>query len=446
MPYQVDMNTFWCDWQVVSGDTTAFDEYTTFKNGLLMQDGSYVYNMKELCDYQGFGGNRYRLFTYYQQFDDNIYGEYEFYKYTNDPNIYDYRTFWQNAASYLGGYCGAPPYNIAVFGRTNTEAWHSSNSGATYDNTTITIPTPLPPASAPNNAYINLKASTQNIYEAYFGSLQDFSVSPTKSYIYKFDFTTKEWTQFYQFSPSRRIDDLLWVSPTLFMTTNDNNTNNFTKSTDGGLTFVNQTLSPSFRAGRLAFQPYSYVPGQKTIIVGGQGANDTQRFMYSTDDATTWTLCNPHTSIPAVNTMTSLHYYDNMGIFVATFFASGLQGGHILYSNDGIDWIDGYVGSSSDKFTDSAYNPDTNLLMFATDTSTTGYYTDDGFGSVQTFTQPNANFGRIICIPDIGPDGRFIQYVLQNSTTSSSYYSDDKGATWNLVTQDFSRAQEVIVY
>jgi hypothetical protein len=441
MPYQVDMNTFWCDWQVVSGDTTAFDEYTTFKNGLLMQDGSYVYNMKELCDYQGYGGNRYKLFTYYQQFNDNIYGEYEFYKYTNDPNIYDYRTFWQHAASYLGGYCGAPPYNIAVFGQTNTQAFHSSDSGITYDNTTITIPLPLPPSTAPNNMYINQKASTQNQYEAYFGTIQDFSVSPTKSYIYKFNFTTKEWTKFYTFTPGRRIDDLLWVSPTLFFTTNVNSTNNITKSTDGGLTFVNSTLSPAFRAGKLAYQSSS-----NTIVVGGQGASATQRFMYSNDDGATWNLCGAHTSINQINTMTSLHHYDSIGMFVATFFNSGFQGGHVLYSYDGNNWFDGIVGNPTDKFTDSAFHQSSNILMISNDTNTTGYLTIDNFLNVQTFTQPSKNFGRIICIQDIGLEGRFIQYVLSNLTNQSSWYSDDKGNTWTMVSQDFQRAQEVIVY
>ena len=440
MPYQVDMNTFWCDWQVVSGDTTAFDEYTTFKNGLLMQDGSYVYNMKELCDYQGYGGNRYKLFTYYQQFNDDIYGEYKFYKYTNDPNIYDYRTFWQHAASYLGGYCGAPPYNIAVFGRTNTEAFHSIDSGITYDNTTITIPIPLPPATAPNFQYINEKASTQNIYEAYFGTAGDFSSSPSKSYIYKFDFTTKEWTKFYTFQPARRIDDLLWISPTLFFTTNVNPTNNLSKSIDGGVSFTTQSL-PLFRAGKLAYGSLS-----NTIVVGGQGSSDTERFMYSNDDGATWTLCNPHTPIRQVNPMTSLHYYPQLGSFVATFFNSALQGGHILKSHDGIDWFDVYVGGLTDKITDSAYNELTNVCMFSNDTNTTGLYSDDGLASVQFFTQPSKNFGRIVCIPDIGNEGRFIQYVLGLSTTQAEYYSDDKGNTWNLVTQDFKQAQEVIVY
>lgn len=440
MPYQVDMNTFWCDWQVVSGDTTAFDEYTTFKNGLLMQDGSYVYNMKELCDYQGFGGDRYRLFKHYQQFDDDIYGEYQFYKYTNDPNIYDYRTFWQNAASYLGGNCGAAPFNIAVFGNINTEAFYSSDSGATFDNTSITIPTPLPVGAA---LHIIERSQTQNISEAYFGSGVSSTI-PSKSYIYKFDFATKEWTEFFEFSgPGRRIDGLLWVNSNLFYTTNVNATNNISKSTDGGLTFTTSTLSPTFRGGKIAYDSTGNV-----MVIGGYGSN-IERFLYSLDQGTTWNYCNAHTSMPIGNPITSLKFYEGPNVFVATFFDSGVQGGAVFISSDGINWTDTFPPTIGIRVTDSAINTQTNTIMLCLDTNSNTYVSYDGGNNWVQVSNVNDNLGHIVCIPDIAPFGRFLTFNNNPGLTIKYNYSDDEGSTWTQVLTsplDFQGARAVIVY
>lgn len=441
MPYLVDMNTFWCDWQVVSGDTTAFDEYTTFKNGLLMNDGSYVYNMKELCDYQGYGGNRYRLFTYYQQFDDNIYGEYEFYKYTNDPNIYDYRTFWQNAASYLGSFCGGPPYSIAVFGNNNTEAFYSSDSGATFDNTSITIPTPLP-LSAPNR--IIERSQTQNLYEAFFGSNVDTSVSPSQSRIYKYNFLTKEWTTFYTFTgPGRRIDDLLWVNSSLFITTNVNPTNNISISTNGGSTFTTSTLSPAFRGGKI-----DYDSSNNIMVIGGYHADDV-RFLYSTDQGTTWNYCNNHTPVFANQPLTSLKFYSQFNVFVATFFSSVSGGGVIMVSNDGINWTDTLPSMPGFRPNDSAINTLTGTIMIATDTSTNTYVSYDGGQSWVQVNNVNANLGHIACIPDLGPFGRFLTFNDNAGLGVDYNYSDDEGTTWTSVPTsplNFHGTRAVVVY
>lgn len=438
MPYLVDMNTFWCDWQVVSGDTTAFDEYTTFKNGLLMQDGSYVYNMKELCDYQGYGGNRYRLFTYYQQFDDNIYGEYEFYKYTNDPNIYDYRTFWQNAASYLGGVCGGPPFNIALFGNNNTEAFYSSDSGGTFDNTSITIPTPLPVGAT---AHIIERSQTQNQYEAYFGSAVSGGV-PSSSHIYKFDFATKEWTTFYTFTgPGRRIDDLLWVNAALFITTNVNATSNISKSTNGGATFTTSTLSPTFRGGKIE-------QGNGVIVIGGYGADD-QRFLYSTDQGTTWNYCNSHTPMDVANPIRDLQFYSQFGVFVATFFSSGIQGGAIYVSNDGINWTDTYPSTIGFQPNTTCINTITGTIMLAQNNSATTLVSYDGGQNWVSVNNVVDNLGHIICIPDIAPFGRFITFSDNAGTGQKYNYSDDEGTTWtSIITNplNFHGARAVIVY
>lgn len=445
MPF-VDMNTFWCDWQVLSGDNTAFDEYTTFKNGLLMNDGiTLCYNMYDLCQYNN--TNRYELFKYYEYLDPDIYGEYQFYKYTNDSNIFDYRTFWQNAPSYLGT-CSPPILpKIAVFGRINTEAFTSTDDGLTYNNTTIQIPVPLPPSS-PNNMYVQRNSFTMDGNGIFMGTAVD-TVNPSNSYLYYFNFNHEEWVQVHNFTGIKPVSDLLYIPdnspihPEMLYRVGNTNLFNLSRSLDLGNTFSHQTLSPTFIPEKIGYDDILGV-----MVIGGYGT-ETERFLVSYDYGGTFQYCNSHPAVPQSQFLTSLNWYKDAGahisapgLWVATFAEGGGNDGEIWTSGDGLNWTQDIYGVGDSDFFDSAYDKDTNTIIFSNNLYTSTYTFINGVFNL--ISQPSNNFWNIFKVPNTS---RFIWYS-SNAGLNETAISDDFGVSYSIPSQgvDFQGAQVIVGY
>jgi hypothetical protein len=91
----IDLRTLFGDLGIVSGNTNATNQYE-FYYGVVWDDGDITYNQFEFFSKTP-QGNRYEFFKPYG-------GEYNFYNDIDDPNIYNYKTFYQYAGTDL-----APP-------------------------------------------------------------------------------------------------------------------------------------------------------------------------------------------------------------------------------------------------------------------------------------------------------------------------------------------------
>lgn len=87
----IDLQTLFSDLGIVSGNTNSNNQYE-FYYGIVWDDDTITYNQFEF--FNKIGMSRYDFFKQYG-------GEFEFYKNTTDPNIYDYKTFYENAGFFL---------------------------------------------------------------------------------------------------------------------------------------------------------------------------------------------------------------------------------------------------------------------------------------------------------------------------------------------------------
>jgi hypothetical protein len=88
----IDLTTLFGDLGIVSGNTNATNQYE-FYNGVVWDDDTITYNQFEFFSKTP-AGNRYEFFKPYG-------GEFNFYRDISDPNITDYRTFYQYAGFFL---------------------------------------------------------------------------------------------------------------------------------------------------------------------------------------------------------------------------------------------------------------------------------------------------------------------------------------------------------
>jgi hypothetical protein len=94
----INLSTFWAGWDVVSGNTSATNQYEFWK-GMVMSNGQILNNQYDFFTYHN--TTRYEWFKNLQETYPEVYDEYTFYKNTNNPNIYDMRTFYEFGAQYL---------------------------------------------------------------------------------------------------------------------------------------------------------------------------------------------------------------------------------------------------------------------------------------------------------------------------------------------------------
>jgi hypothetical protein len=147
----VNMNTFWSDLGVVSGNCNAKNQYDLY-NGLTFDDGFVSSSQYDFFTH--LNTNRYEFFKSYNSVDSNIIDEYTFYQNTSDPNIYDFKTFYENAAQYI---CATPvtPTPTPSITPTNTVTPTITPTSTITPTPTLT-PTPSPqPASVTYTTNVN---------------------------------------------------------------------------------------------------------------------------------------------------------------------------------------------------------------------------------------------------------------------------------------------------
>jgi hypothetical protein len=94
----IDLTTFWSEWDVVSGNTQATNQYE-FWNGMVMTNGQVLSSQYDFFVYHN--TTRYEWFKNLQSTYPEVYDEYTFYKNTSDSRIYDYYTFYRYGGEYL---------------------------------------------------------------------------------------------------------------------------------------------------------------------------------------------------------------------------------------------------------------------------------------------------------------------------------------------------------
>jgi len=135
MPIQ--MNTFWSDLGIVSGNTSANNQYDLYK-GLTFNDGFVCASQYDFFTH--LETNRYEFFKSYNSVDSDIVDEYTFYKNTDDVRIYDFTTFYTYAGSYITNVPVTPtPTPTSTATPTPTP---SSTSTPTPTTTSTATPTP----------------------------------------------------------------------------------------------------------------------------------------------------------------------------------------------------------------------------------------------------------------------------------------------------------------
>jgi len=88
----INLSTLFTSLGIIDGNQNAKNQYD-FYYGVEWSGGTITYNQYDFFR-QTPQGNRYDFFKQYTS-------ETDFYKNTNDPNIYDYKTFYENAAIYF---------------------------------------------------------------------------------------------------------------------------------------------------------------------------------------------------------------------------------------------------------------------------------------------------------------------------------------------------------
>jgi len=84
----INLNTLFTNLGIVGGNTAAKTQYD-FYYGIEWSDGSKTYNQYEF--FKKIGQSRYNFFKQYLN-------EYQFYRDTTNPNITNFRTFYEFAA------------------------------------------------------------------------------------------------------------------------------------------------------------------------------------------------------------------------------------------------------------------------------------------------------------------------------------------------------------
>ena len=409
--YKIDITTFWNDLGVEYCNTDATNMYDFFKDGLKFQgENELVYNFYEFVRYLGYD-SQYQFFQnvildYIGEVDSGIFDAFTFYSNVDDPNIIDRYTFWQYAPSY-----GTPfPQqlsNIVAMGQTTSSFWISFDNGETLNDTYVTPIVPLPSI----NMFVG-SATNNGTDAAYFGTTN----SANQSYIIRYDKTFNDYRAHGQYSGNRPFNSIVYLSDTLFYGVNSSVSNNLLKSVNDATTFSAITLSPAFRPEKII-----WAPEENRLVIGGLGS--TQRFLYSTNSGTTWTLSNTHTSI--TNTLTDLIYLKNSPIrkYIALFKnASGTQ--YIYNSVAGVSWKENIISTGSTMdLSCGAYDPVNNVFLAVSNSKTLGVISTDGGDTFTTITQPSKDFRQVIHIPGTT---RFLA-----AYNGGVYWTDDNGTSWN---------------
>jgi len=113
----ITMSSFWTDLGVTCGNQNANNWYDCFY-GITFGDGFVCANATDFFDHLLY--NRYDFFLSYIGIDS----EYDFYKNTDDPNIYNFLTFYEYAPSYFPANCGVANNFVIAF-RNNSSPYKS---------------------------------------------------------------------------------------------------------------------------------------------------------------------------------------------------------------------------------------------------------------------------------------------------------------------------------
>lgn len=126
----ITMSSFWTDLGVTCGNQNANNWYDCF-NGLTFDDGFVCANATDFFNHLQY--NRYDFFLSYTGIDS----EYDFYKNTDDTNIYDFKTFYEYAPSYFPANCVVS--NNFVIAYRNNSAPYKSFDGINWELITIDV-------------------------------------------------------------------------------------------------------------------------------------------------------------------------------------------------------------------------------------------------------------------------------------------------------------------
>jgi hypothetical protein len=329
----INLNGFWQSWDVVSGNTAATNEYEFWK-GMVMSTGQVLNNQFDFFTYHN--TTRYEWFKALQGTYPDVWDEYTFYKNTNDPRIFDFKTFYQYCGEYLVGTPVTPtptPTNtptptptpvgtIEYVAITNTDISYSYEGQDWY---------------VGNNTTGDSLRSRSLVYN---GSRWLAGCSGGSLIIYSDDSINWSGTNassvFDVF-----VNSIIWNGSKWFA--GGRSSNVFAESTDG----INWTALTD--ASTYFSRIFQLVYDGTNIVAAGWDLSNTPQVASTNDGGNTWTdivtLGTGSGEVP-----TSLTYSSDLGLYVYTQ-QSGFD--NVYISNDRVNWS---AVTNSDVSSNSSYS------------------------------------------------------------------------------------------
>jgi hypothetical protein len=140
----IDLSTFWATYGVLSGDTTATNQYD-FWRGIVMTGGTQINSQYDFFTFNN--TTRYKFFNDLKTTYPEVWDETTFYQNTNDNRIFDFKTFYEYGAEYLTGGTPTPPVSGPIVATGGIETTinegsiqykvHTFLTGGTFDVTSL---------------------------------------------------------------------------------------------------------------------------------------------------------------------------------------------------------------------------------------------------------------------------------------------------------------------
>jgi len=346
----INLSTFWGEWDVVSGNTSATNQYEFWK-GMVMSNGQVLSNQYEFFTYHN--TTRYEWFRDLQSTYPEVYDEYTFYKNTNNPNIYDMRTFYEFGAQYLvPSVTPTPtPSNTETPTPTPTPTvtvTETPTNTPTFTPTPSSTPAPIPifVAGAQPSGILGYSidgniwsASTNTIFqrvsEIIYDGTKFFAVGtpqPLSGNTIATSIDALTWTGVPNTGQPifDGIDTIVWNGSKYVIGGRLNIDNAILMYSTDGITWSASTNGNSVFNGDVKSLTWN---GSK-FVVGATGSN---MLGYSTDGITWSASTNGNSIFSSANSV----------VWNGSKFVAGGQGTNTLaYSNDGITWSASTNGNS----------------------------------------------------------------------------------------------------
>lgn len=389
----ISMNSFWSDLGVSCGNQNANNWYDCFY-GLTFSDGFVCANATDFFNHLGY--SRYEFFKSYNGIDN----EYEFYKNTDDVNIYDFKTFYEYAPSYIPSNCSNPPNTKFIIAYRNGSTPYRSEDGINW--TTITT-------NSMSDYLVNTNCNAKsNVYYLMGGT----------NNVIRYNMVNNTWTNFVT---TITLNDLAYNSDTdeFIGITRNASTNNVHISSDNGQSWT--TYSSGLLFDCIGYSNNNYLYYVSRTDVGGKR-------VATSPDGITWTS---KTVAGGGFASSDNKYFDSIDVNGDIIFipSSATTGSKYFIETSDLVNFNVYAYNDNINLRVGTYNPNNSKQAYLGETNAVGLH-----GSVNGLVQSNAPTTyqytdvEYFNNADIMVAGTRTSDI--NDTNRKLLYSLDNGLTW----------------